>query len=116
MNDFDNLDGWVTQLSNRSIISLRGPDSSSFLQGLTTQDMNLFQKEKERASIFTSFMNVKGKTLFDCFICKPLLAHQDGQDVEYWIDVASYDADDLIKHMKVSIVSILMLKNAYRNP
>ena len=75
MNDFDNLDGWVTQLSNRSIISLRGPDSSSFLQGLTTQDMNLFQKEKERASIFTSFMNVKGKTLFDCFVCKPLLAH-----------------------------------------
>jgi hypothetical protein len=39
-----------------------------------TQDINLFNKEKERGAIFTTFLNVKGKILYDAIIVKPLLA------------------------------------------
>ena len=36
--------------------------------------MNVFEKEEKRASIYTGFLNVKGRVLFDAFIQKPLLA------------------------------------------
>ena len=45
--------------------------------------------EKERAAIFTCFLNPKGKLLFDAIIAKPLLAEQkEGSMMEYWMDVA----------------------------
>lgn len=94
--------GWVNMLVNRKVISIRGPDSTAFLQGLITQDMNIFTKEgKDRAAIFTGFLNVRGKLLFDAIIAKPLLANQDSGDTEYWVDVADYDCDDFLKHLKV---------------
>lgn len=63
-----------TQLTDRSVISVRGPKSTEFLQKLTTQDMNLFEKREQRASLFTAFLNVKGRVLFDCIVVKPRLA------------------------------------------
>ena len=37
--------------------------------------MNIFEKEgDERAAIYTSFLTVKGKTMFDAIITKPRLA------------------------------------------
>jgi folate-binding Fe-S cluster repair protein YgfZ len=94
--------GWVTKLNNRSVLSVRGPDSTHFLQGLISNDMRLFEREKERAALFTCFMNVKGKVLFDAIIAKPLLANQDADDAEFWIDIADSDCDALMKHLKVN--------------
>jgi hypothetical protein len=57
--------------------------------------MKVFEKEKpDRAAIFTAFLNVKGKTLFDAMIVKPKLALQTDEsgEIEYWIDVNS-DSD-----------------------
>ena len=57
------------------MISVRGPDATSFLQGLTTQDMRIFEREEpDRAALYTGFLNVKGKIMFDAFIVKPKLA------------------------------------------
>lgn len=93
--------GWVTKLYSRKVISLRGPDSTKFLQGLITQDMSMFDLEsKDRAAIYTAFLNVKGKILFDAIIVKPLLANQNKEDMEYWIDIADYDIEDFQKHLK----------------
>ena len=73
---------------------MRGPDASAFLQGLMTQDMGLFRTEEaKRAAIFTTFLNVKGKIIFDAFIAKPLLANQKDDDLELWVDVAGEDGD-----------------------
>jgi len=36
--------------------------------------MRLFQKEAERAAIYTAFLTVKGKMMFDAIIAKPKLA------------------------------------------
>jgi folate-binding Fe-S cluster repair protein YgfZ len=73
----DGSGGWITKLESRKIISIRGADSQSFLQGLMTQDINLFKKEggTNRAALFTTFLNVKGKLLFDALLAKPLLAN-----------------------------------------
>jgi hypothetical protein len=37
--------------------------------------MNMFKVEKERAAIYTGFLNVKGKIVMDAIIAKPLLAN-----------------------------------------
>jgi len=93
----------ISKLTNRSVISIRGRDATSFLQNLTTQDMRLFSKERpDRAAVMSSFLTPKGRVMFDCIIVKPRLAgQQDEAEVEYWIDVDSdHDAGPLIKHLK----------------
>ena len=68
----------MTRLDSRKMLSIRGAESQQFLQGLMTQDINLFTKDNEkldRAAIFTAFLNAKGKILFDAILSKPLLAN-----------------------------------------
>ena len=56
--------------------------------------MSLFKKEEDRAALFTAFLNVKGKTMFDAMIVKPKLAGQYDEEIEYWIDVeGDHDAE-----------------------
>jgi len=41
-----------------------------------TGDMNNFKKDgTQRAAIFTTFLNVKGKVQFDAIVAKPKLAN-----------------------------------------
>jgi folate-binding Fe-S cluster repair protein YgfZ len=65
--------------------------------------MKLFETEKpDRAAIYTGFLNVKGKIMFDAFRVQPKLACQDDKmgEIEYWIDVEKdNDAPALIKHL-----------------
>lgn len=49
----------------RTIITLQGADSVSFLQGLTTQDV---ASASESALVFTAFLSPQGKLLFDAFL------------------------------------------------
>ena len=62
--------------------------------------MRLFQREPERAAIYSGFLTVKGKMMFDAIIAKPKLASQTDQDMEYWIDVHEEDTEPLLKHLK----------------
>ena len=63
--------------------------------------MGLFKKEEDRAALFTAFLNVKGKTMFDAMIVKPKLAGQYEEEIEYWIDVeGDTDAELLKSHLK----------------
>lgn len=61
--------------------------------------MKRFAEQKDRAAIFTTFLNVKGRMLFDAIVVKPKLAGQE-EEPEYWIDVHEDDSEDLIRHMK----------------
>ena len=91
----------IVPLTQRNIVSVRGPDATKFLQNLTSQDMRIFDNEKpERAAVNACFLNPKGRVLFDAMIVKPQLAGQNGDEVEYWIDVADLDTQDLMLHMK----------------
>ena len=62
--------------------------------------MNIFEKEgRDRAAIYTGFLNVKGKTMFDAIIVKPRVAtHIDDND--YWVDVHYNDVSTLTKHLR----------------
>ena len=65
----------LTKLNERSVISIRGPTATTILQNLITQDMKIFKEEGlNRAAIFTAFLTVKGKVMFDAIIVKPKLA------------------------------------------
>jgi folate-binding Fe-S cluster repair protein YgfZ len=79
---------------------VRGRDATSLLQNVATTDMNVFSKEgADRAALYSSFLNVKGKTLFDAFIVKPRLANQCADDTEYWLDLHETDIEQLRKHL-----------------
>jgi folate-binding Fe-S cluster repair protein YgfZ len=100
----------VTHLKNRAVVSVRGPDATDLLQNLTTVDVrNLLEDHPHRAALYTSFLNAKGRVLFDGFIVKPRLAGQGQQvekvnehdDIEYWVDVEkTQDLPELLKHLK----------------
>jgi len=53
------------KLENRSILSISGADSRSFLQGLISNDI---EKVNENRSIYSTFLTPQGKYLFDFFI------------------------------------------------
>jgi len=56
-------------------LSVRGRDATNLLQNVATTDMGTFKKEgDDRAALYSAFLNVKGKTMFDAFIVKPKLA------------------------------------------
>ena len=93
-------DNWITKLTDRSIISIRGRDAQELLQNTSTQDMKLFEESDDRAAIYTNFLTVKGKTMFDAFVVKPKLAGQTTDDMEYWVDLHQNDAVTLKKHLK----------------
>jgi folate-binding Fe-S cluster repair protein YgfZ len=62
--------------------------------------MGTFKKEgATRAALYSAFLNVKGKTMFDAFIVKPKLANQCDDDTEYWVDLHEEDIDPLRKHL-----------------
>jgi glycine cleavage system aminomethyltransferase T len=91
-------DAWVTKLSNRSVLSVRGRDATDLLQNVITADMSTFETDGEdRAAIYTAFLNVKGKVLFDAMIVKPKLASQTKDDMEYWVDIHEDDIGALRK-------------------
>lgn len=93
-------DGWVTKLTNRRVMSVRGRDATDLLQNVSTQDMGIFDKEETRAAVYTGFLSVKGKILFDAIITKPKLASQTSEDMEYWVDLHEDDIEPLKKHLR----------------
>ena len=65
----------MSSLTNRGVISVRGPHATDLLQNVMSQDIELLEKESpDRAALFTTFMNAKGKILFDGIVVKPKLA------------------------------------------
>ena len=68
-------EAWITKLNSRTIFSVRGRDSTQILQNTVTNDMRLFDQNPERAALYTAFLTVKGKVMFDAIIAKPRLAN-----------------------------------------
>jgi len=54
-------------LEDRGVVSLRGDDPRSFLQGLTTNDINLVTPDR---AIWTGLLTPQGKYLFDFFVAE----------------------------------------------
>lgn len=84
----------LEQLKNRSLLLISGPDASGLLQGLMTNDMQHFQNGA--ANIYTLFLNIKGRVLFDSIIYK----HPENND-SYYIECDTRIHDQFHRHLKL---------------
>jgi folate-binding protein YgfZ len=98
-------------LSNRSLIAVTGADSTSFLQGMITQNM-LMGKEPVRAprrtASYSAFLNSQGRVLHDVFIY-PISKDNIGaagdngspaDETAWLIEVDKSEVTNLVKHLR----------------
>ena len=84
----------LEHLMNRSLLRISGPEASSLLQGLITNDMHLFHNGA--ANIFTLFLNIKGRVLYDTIIYKP-----PEDNPFFYIECDYQNLDPLQRHLKM---------------
>ncbi|XP_076165513.1 iron-sulfur cluster assembly factor IBA57, mitochondrial [Ptiloglossa arizonensis] len=83
----------LEQLKSRSILRVRGKESSEFLQGLITNDMKHF--DEGAANLYALFLNIKGRVLYDVIVYK-----SQENDI-YYIECDSQAVDSLQNHLKM---------------
>ncbi len=81
-------------LTNRRIISLRGPDTSYYLQGVITA--NISSSTQRSTGFYAAFLNAQGRVLYDVFLYPDHAASADA----WLIEVDAAEADKLYKHIK----------------
>ncbi|KAA8568184.1 hypothetical protein EYC84_008576 [Monilinia fructicola] len=85
----------IARLSSRRLISLRGPDSTKYLQGVITNDI---YKEGSKGGFYSAFLNAQGRVLNDVWIYRDV---NDGKGGESWlIEVDAKEVEVLAKHIK----------------
>ena len=57
-------------LNNRGHIEVFGDDSVKFLQGLLTNDVNLFYCDSQMTALYSMVLNTKGRVLYDLILYK----------------------------------------------
>lgn len=81
-------------LTNRTLISLDGPDAADFLHNLIPAPV--LPLEEKASCIRTAFLNAKGRIIHDVFLHKP--AKENGQ--QWFLEVDTNSASALLKHIK----------------
>lgn len=84
----------LEHLTNRSLLRIGGEESLSLLQGLITNDMHHFLNGA--ANIYTLFLNIKGRVLYDTIIYKP-----PEENSFFYIECDSQILDQLQRHLKM---------------
>jgi len=77
-----------TVLPARGVVSLSGPDTREFLQGLITSDMQSVAPSKTR---YAALLTPQGKFLFDFFVCE--------RDSTFLLECERSRAADLLKRL-----------------
>ncbi|KAJ5832604.1 transferase caf17 [Penicillium riverlandense] len=88
------------RLTNRGLISITGVDSSTFLQGLITQNMlvtNDLSHSVRRTGSYTAFLNSQGRVLNDAFIY-PFSGTEE--ESGWLVEVDKNEIPTLLKHLK----------------
>ncbi|KAE8392219.1 putative transferase caf17, mitochondrial [Aspergillus alliaceus] len=92
------------RLTNRGLISITGVDSTTFLQGLITQNMlisNDPNRATRRTGSYTAFLNSQGRILNDAFLYPLPQAELASPDEPAWlIEVDKNEVTSLMKHLK----------------
>ncbi|KAL2011509.1 hypothetical protein VTN00DRAFT_4227 [Thermoascus crustaceus] len=93
-----------TRLTNRGLISITGQDSTTFLQGLVTQNMlipNDPNRATRRTACYAAFLNAQGRVLNDAFIYPSPGGGTSSADEAGWIvEVDKNEVSSLLKHLK----------------
>ncbi|KAF7593357.1 ccr4 associated factor [Aspergillus hancockii] len=92
------------RLTNRGLISITGVDSTTFLQGLITQNMlttNDPNRTTRRTGSYTAFLNSQGRVLNDAFLYPLPQADSASPDEPAWlVEVDKNEVASLMKHLK----------------
>ncbi|KAF7125380.1 hypothetical protein CNMCM5793_001558 [Aspergillus hiratsukae] len=94
------------RLTNRGLISITGVDSTTFLQGLITQNMlvaNDPSRATRRTGTYTAFLNSQGRVLNDAFIYPMPRADSETattDDPAWLVEVDKNEVSSLLKHLK----------------
>lgn len=83
----------IKNLSERSLLRISGPETSGFLQGLITNDMR--HLEEGGASMYTMFLNTKGRVLYDAIIYR---TYKEGI---FYVECDARILPELEKHLKL---------------
>ncbi|KAI9323279.1 hypothetical protein BX666DRAFT_2146040 [Dichotomocladium elegans] len=92
----DNGNGFAP-IPDRGMLTIEGPDTAKFLQGLITNHMPLIAKGGE--GLFTAFLTPQGRMLYDAFIY-PVNEADGFPQPKYVIECASSATTSLLKHLK----------------
>jgi folate-binding protein YgfZ len=93
-------------LTNRRLLTIRGPDAIRFLQGLVTNNVRINQS----SGFYAAFLNAQGRVLNDVFIYPTTpskmyserLPHStDSKESNYLIEVDADEAEKLLKYLKM---------------
>ncbi|KAI9043500.1 YgfZ/GcvT domain-containing protein [Aspergillus affinis] len=92
------------RLTNRGLISIMGIDSTTFLQGLITQNM-LVTNDPNRATrhtgSYTAFLNSTGRVLNDAFLYPlPETEASTSEGPAWLVEVDKNEVASLMKHLK----------------
>lgn len=86
----------AVDLSNyRSLISIKGPDSSVYLQNLITNDIRTLN-ENDKKSLFAMILNNKGRIMYDV-----LVYLKEANDHEYLVELDTRFTQDALKLFKM---------------
>ncbi|KAF4294029.1 hypothetical protein CNMCM8686_004580 [Aspergillus fumigatus] len=94
------------RLTNRGLISITGVDSTTFLQGLITQNMliaNDPRRATRRTGTYTAFLNSQGRVLNDAFIYPMPKGDSETDttgDPAWLVEVDKNEVSSLLKHLK----------------
>ena len=86
------------QLENRGLIKVCGRDTVKFLQGLTTNNVELFHQDRSMKAMYSMFLNVQGRALFDAIFFK--LGNQS-ETPTFVVECDKSLKSELLKHMKM---------------
>lgn len=59
-------------LPHRTIVKIQGQETSTFLQGVITNDMGLLVEDPEQSAMYSHMLSVQGRTLYDIMLYRYL--------------------------------------------
>ncbi|EDO42091.1 predicted protein [Nematostella vectensis] len=86
-----------SQLDKRCILRVSGPDSVKFLQGLVTNNIELFHGDSTIRSMYTMFLNAQGRVLYDAILSKD---KTHSETPSFFIECDRSISAALTKHLK----------------
>ncbi|GJD11581.1 Putative transferase CAF17, mitochondrial [Galdieria sulphuraria] len=88
---------FLASLHDRYLLKLSGKDTTKFLQGLITQNVELLTKQSQKPTLgYTGFLNKRGRLINQGFLA-PL-----SESCEDWlIDVHPSTGSELVKHLQL---------------